>query len=89
MDLVVDVYELSRDFPPAEAYRLTSQVTRAVVSVPAAVPGPKVSCGAASAGVAARADIPRAAAEAPVSSAIRRFVVFVLKSPVFSRESAE
>lgn len=35
MDLVVLVYELSRAFPKAEEYRLTSQLTRAIVSVPA------------------------------------------------------
>lgn len=35
MDLVVLVYELSRQFPKTEEYRLTSQLTRAIVSVPA------------------------------------------------------
>jgi four helix bundle protein len=35
MDLVVLVYELSAQFPAAEDYRLTSQITRAGVSVPA------------------------------------------------------
>jgi hypothetical protein len=53
-----------------------------VVLVPAAVPGPYGSCGAATAGVAASADIPRAASEAPVRSAIRRFEVFIDVSPV-------
>ena len=35
MDLVVEVYRLSAGFPRDEMYRLTSQLTRAVVSVPA------------------------------------------------------
>jgi four helix bundle protein len=35
MDLVVQVYQLSDRFPKVEMYRLTSQITRAVVSVPA------------------------------------------------------
>ena len=35
MDLVDMIYELSRSFPSSEDYRLTSQITRAVVSVPA------------------------------------------------------
>lgn len=35
MDLVVMVYGLARGFPRDETYRLTSQLTRAVVSVPA------------------------------------------------------
>ncbi len=35
MDLVVQVYALSKDFPASESYRLTSQITRAAVSVPA------------------------------------------------------
>ena len=35
MDLAVDVYRLSRRFPRDEVYRLTSQLTRAVASVPA------------------------------------------------------
>lgn len=35
MDLVVMVYNLSDQFPKNELYRLTSQLTRAVVSVPA------------------------------------------------------
>jgi len=35
MDLAVEVYRLSKAFPKDEAFRLTSQVTRAVASVPA------------------------------------------------------
>ncbi|HEX2203598.1 MAG TPA: four helix bundle protein [Longimicrobium sp.] len=35
MDLAVEVYRLSRSFPRDEIYRLTSQLTRAVASVPA------------------------------------------------------
>jgi len=35
MDLAVEVYQLSRTLPKDELYRLTSQVTRAVASVPA------------------------------------------------------
>lgn len=35
MDLVVNVYILSRSFPPDELYALTKQVRRAVTSVPA------------------------------------------------------
>src|SRR5689334_1558062 len=55
-----------------------------VVSVPAAVPVPNAVCGgAASAGLAARADIPRAATDAPVRSAIRRLVVVVMDIPLF------
>lgn len=34
MDLVEDVYRLSKQFPREELYALTSQVHRAVVSVP-------------------------------------------------------
>jgi len=34
MDLVVEVYELSRDFPRAEAFGLTAQLRSAVVSIP-------------------------------------------------------
>ena len=35
MDLTVLVYRLSAKFPPAETYRLVSQVTRSAASVPA------------------------------------------------------
>jgi four helix bundle protein len=35
MDLAVQVYRLTSQFPKNEMYRLTSQVTRAVASVPA------------------------------------------------------
>ncbi len=35
MDMVVQVYQLSQRFPASEAYRLTSQITRAAASVPA------------------------------------------------------
>ncbi len=35
MDLVVAVYALARRLPPSEQYGLTSQLTRAAVSVPA------------------------------------------------------
>jgi four helix bundle protein len=35
MDLVELVYRLSARFPPTENFRLTAQITRAVVSVPA------------------------------------------------------
>ena len=34
MDLVVLIYGLAESFPKTELYRLTSQITRAVVSVP-------------------------------------------------------
>jgi four helix bundle protein len=35
MDLVVEVYRVSKHFPKDETYRLTSQITRAAASVPA------------------------------------------------------
>jgi four helix bundle protein len=35
MDMAVQVYRLTACFPKSELYRLTSQVTRAAVSVPA------------------------------------------------------
>jgi four helix bundle protein len=35
MNLVVDCYEVGNQFPKAEAYGLTSQLRRAVVSIPA------------------------------------------------------
>ena len=35
MELVVQVYRVADHFPRSEVYRLTSQLTRAVVSVPA------------------------------------------------------
>jgi four helix bundle protein len=35
MDMVVEVYRLANRFPHSELYRLTSQITRAAVSVPA------------------------------------------------------
>ena len=35
MDLVVEAYKVSRDFPKEELYGLTSQMRRAAVSVPA------------------------------------------------------
>jgi len=34
MDLVVAVYELTKDFPPSEIYGLTSQMRRSAVSIP-------------------------------------------------------
>jgi four helix bundle protein len=37
MDLAVEVYRLSKGFPNDELYRLTSQLTRAIISVPANV----------------------------------------------------
>lgn len=35
MELVTEAYRLSASFPASETYRLTSQMTRAAVSVPA------------------------------------------------------
>jgi four helix bundle protein len=35
MELTVQIYALTKQFPREEMYRLTSQITRAVVSVPA------------------------------------------------------
>ena len=35
MDLAVETYKLTSNFPPSETYRLVSQITRAVASVPA------------------------------------------------------
>jgi four helix bundle protein len=34
MDLVEDIYQISKEFPKAEIYGLTSQLRRAAVSVP-------------------------------------------------------
>jgi four helix bundle protein len=34
MDLVTEIYALTREFPRSEDYRLTAQITRAAVSVP-------------------------------------------------------
>ena len=34
MDLVVDIYEATKDFPHQEIYGITNQVRRAAVSVP-------------------------------------------------------
>ncbi|YAF93842.1 MAG: four helix bundle protein [Nodularia sp. CChRGM 3473] len=35
MDMVVHIYQLTTNFPTTETYRITSQVTRAAVSIPA------------------------------------------------------
>lgn len=35
VDLVIEVYKLTEDFPSSELYGLTSQMRRAVVSIPA------------------------------------------------------
>ncbi|MCC5634805.1 four helix bundle protein [Nostoc sp. CHAB 5844] len=35
MDMVVQIYQLTTNFPSTEIYRITSQITRAAVSVPA------------------------------------------------------
>lgn len=35
MDLTVQIYQLTTDFPKYEMYRLTDQMTRAYASVPA------------------------------------------------------
>ena len=35
MDLAVEIYRLTAKFPASENYRLVSQITRAVASVPA------------------------------------------------------
>ncbi|MEA5569168.1 four helix bundle protein [Anabaena sp. UHCC 0399] len=35
MDMVVQIYQLTNTFPSTETYRITSQITRAAVSVPA------------------------------------------------------
>ena len=35
MDLAIEVYRLTQGFPKTEEYRLTAQITRAAVSVPA------------------------------------------------------
>ena len=35
MDLAVEIYRLTADFPPCETYRLVSKITRSAASVPA------------------------------------------------------
>jgi four helix bundle protein len=35
MDLVIEIYQISRPFPKEEMYGLTSQIRRAAVSIPA------------------------------------------------------
>ena len=35
MDMAVQIYKLTEEFPPAEKYGLTSQITRSAASVPA------------------------------------------------------
>jgi four helix bundle protein len=35
MDMVVQIYEITKFFPSTEIYRLTAQITRSAVSVPA------------------------------------------------------
>ena len=36
-ELTVDIYEMTKDFPKEEAYGITSQIKRAVLSVPAII----------------------------------------------------
>jgi four helix bundle protein len=43
MDMVVQIYQLTAKFPATETYRLTSQITRAAVSVPANIAVRKAS----------------------------------------------
>lgn len=38
MDLVVECYQITKKFPKAEIYGLTSQLQRAAVSIPANIP---------------------------------------------------